>query len=79
MTRPIFARFVSGAFTAAVMSGAVSAAMLINTGGLTSNFVERWIGSWAIGFAIALPVGIVVAPLADRLRRRLQGPEKKRS
>ena len=79
MSRAFIAHFVSGAFTAAVMSGAVSAAMLINTGGLTANFVERWIGSWTIGFAMALPVGIVVAPLADHLRRRLQGPEEKRS
>ena len=77
MTRPIFARFVSGAFTAAVMSGAVSAAMLVSIGGLTANFFERWVGSWAIGFAIALPVGIVVAPLSERLRKGLQGPDEK--
>ena len=77
MTRAIFARFVSGAFTAAVMSGAVSAALLTSTIGLTEKFFQRWIGSWAIGIAFALPVGIVVAPLAERLRQRLQSPEEK--
>jgi integral membrane sensor domain MASE1 len=76
MTRAIFARFVSEAFTAAVMSGAVAAAMLTSIGGLTANIIERWIGRWGIGLAIALPVGIVIAPLAERLRQRLQGPEE---
>jgi hypothetical protein len=59
------------------MSGAASAAMLIGIGGLTANFIERRIGSRGVGLAIALPVGIVVAPLAKGLRQRPQGPEKK--
>ena len=55
------------------MSGTVSAAMLLSSTGLVKGFLVRWFGSWAVGFAIALHVGIVVGPLADRLRRRIQG------
>jgi hypothetical protein len=35
--------------------------------GWTSGFIQRFAGAWLIGFAVALPTSLAIAPLVRRL------------
>jgi hypothetical protein len=35
--------------------------------GWTSEFIQRFVGAWLIGFAVALPTSLAITPLIRRL------------
>ncbi len=63
--QPVFG-LIMARFMSFLMSGAITA---INVG-LPPDFLARWMRSWGAAFMIALPVVLVVAPIARRLALR---------
>jgi hypothetical protein len=35
--------------------------------GWTTGFIQRFVGAWLIGFAVALPTSLAITPLIRRL------------
>ena len=62
---------IMGATIGFVMSIIMSFFMLLVSIGFIEGFFLIWLKSAALGFAIAVPIGMVVAPLMERLLQRL--------
>ena len=61
---------MQGMATGFFMSLFMSFAMLLLSIGLVDGFLMIWLRSFAIGFVVSIPIGLVVVPLTERLLRR---------
>lgn len=65
----------SALLTATIMTLALDTtmtfAMTTINSGWTAEFLQRFLGGWTIGFAVALPTSLLVIPLARRMVERL--------
>ncbi|GAB4129419.1 MAG: hypothetical protein Fur005_29170 [Roseiflexaceae bacterium] len=61
---------IQGMVTGFLMSLFMSGAMLLLSIGLVDGFLILWLRSFAIGFVVSIPIGLVLVPLTDRLLRR---------
>jgi hypothetical protein len=57
---------------AIIMSMFVSFSMTIINVGFDANFVDMWMGGWAIGFLASLPLSFLLPPLLQKLMERLK-------
>jgi uncharacterized membrane protein YoaK (UPF0700 family) len=64
---PKYARFLLPAVMATVMSLVMSLVETIARLGFTPNLVPAWLASFAIGVVVAVPTGVMAAPVAQRL------------
>ena len=62
---------VMGAAIGFVMSMFMSFFMLLANAGFIEGFFLIWLKSFALGFAISVPIGMIAAPLIERLLGRL--------
>lgn len=61
-----FAPIVFGALLSAIMTGVVSAFVLLVTQGLHPGFAVQWLRSCAMTWPVAFPTVTLVAPLVRR-------------
>lgn len=61
-----FAPIVFGALLSAIMTGVVSAFVLLVTQGMHPGFVAQWLRSCAMTWPVAFPTVTLVAPLVRR-------------
>jgi cytosine/uracil/thiamine/allantoin permease len=57
---------------AIIMSMFVSFAMTVINFGFTTNLMELWMGGWAIGFFVSLPLSFLLPPLLQKIMERLK-------
>lgn len=62
-----WAPVVFGAMLSGLMSLIVSGIATLRVIGFTTDFVNLWLGGWLTAWAIAFPVVLIVAPVAQRL------------
>ena len=56
---------------ALIMSCAISFTMAVVNIGFVDDFLFKWLRSWAIGFAVALPLVFIVSRLIQKLADKL--------
>jgi hypothetical protein len=66
---------VSGMILSGLMSFLVAGIATLRAAGLAPDFVRLWLGAWLAAWAIAFPAVLIVAPLTQRLVRRLLPPQ----
>lgn len=69
ISKPLFGSLL-GMATGFLMSLFMSFAMLLLSIGLVDGFLMIWLRSFAIGFVVSIPIGLVIVPLTERLLRR---------
>jgi hypothetical protein len=66
-----FAPILFGFELSGMMSFFVCGLSTLRALGMGSHFAQAWMGNWAISWATAFPVVLVVAPITLRLVARL--------
>ena len=66
-----YAPVLFGFLLSGMMSCIVSGLSTFRALGLGPNFAALWMGNWAVSWATAFPVVLVVAPLTRRIVARL--------
>jgi uncharacterized protein DUF2798 len=61
-----FAPVVFGAILSGLMSLLVSGIATLRVAGLATDFINLWLGGWLTAWAVAFPVVLIVAPVAQR-------------
>lgn len=64
----LFALILSG-----LMSCLVSGIATVKTMGFSTDFVAQWMGNWRMGWAVAFPTVLLVAPIARKIVGFLTG------
>jgi hypothetical protein len=59
--------FITALLMVLVLDTAMTFTMTSVFIGWTPEFIQRFVGSWLIGFAVALPTSLAITPLIRRL------------
>jgi len=65
---PLLSAMIMGSIMAFIMSGIVTA---INLGGITDDFVSKWLNSFSIVVFIVIPIIMTVRPIVEKLMKKL--------
>ena len=68
------APLIFGAIVSGVMSCIITGVATLRAIGPNEDFVEAWLGAWAVSFMVAFPLVLVVAPAARKLVALLTTP-----
>lgn len=66
-----FSPLVFGGLLSAVMTGIVSAFVIVITQGVTGQFLVQWLSSCAMTWPVAFPTVTLVAPMVRRVVARV--------
>ena len=69
-----YASILFGFILSGMMSCLVSGLSTFRALGLTPDFGMLWLGNWAVSWATAFPIVLVVAPLTRRIVGMLTAP-----
>ena len=69
-----FAPYLFGFLLSGMMSLIVSGLSTFRALGLVADFPALWLGNWAVSWATAFPIVLIVAPITRRLVARLTAP-----
>lgn len=77
MKNKIPAKYAPFVFAPVMALGMASIMSFFMTGvntGFDDGFLWRWANAFAVGFCVALPASQIIAPLAQRITRRVVKP-----
>lgn len=66
-----YAPILFGLLLSGMMSLLVSGLSTLRALGLVDGFVLIWLGNWAVSWATAFPIVLVIAPITRRIVARL--------
>ena len=66
-----FAPYLFGFLLSGMMSFIVSGLSTFRALGLVAHFPSLWLGNWAVSWATAFPIVLIVAPITRRIVARL--------
>ncbi len=69
-----YSRYLFGLILSGLMSLLVSGITVLREAGVSPSFLGDWVSSWLVGWAVAFPTVLVVAPIAQRLVSLLTAP-----
>ena len=66
-----YSTILFGIFVSLGMSFAMSLVLTLINLGLVSDFFEKWLGAFAVGFVVSLPTSLVIVPFARKIVDKL--------